>query len=119
MALIPEDNLNETGHEIFPGGNRPAPAPSYVPGTRFAERYEIIKPLGRSAFGVAYQAADLENSRLVTLKVFRHELMTSAREKQRFERFLKLTQDLEHPHIVRILHYGQWNEAYYLVREYI
>src|ERR1700722_13354088 len=42
---------------------------AFPPGSLFANRYEILKPLGEGGMGAVYEARDVEVDRAVALKV--------------------------------------------------
>jgi TolB-like protein/Tfp pilus assembly protein PilF len=71
-----------------------------------ADRYRIECELGRGGMATVYRASDLKHDRLVALKVLHPELGASLGP-DRFEREIKLTARLDHPHILPVLDSGE------------
>ena len=73
-----------------------------APAGLLAEKYEIIKPIGKGKFAVVYRAKRVADGELVALKKIAVDSMDDkAREKCLKE--VRLLQSLEHPNIVRYL----------------
>lgn len=69
-------------------------------------RYVIMDRLGAGGMAVVYRARDLRHERVVALKVLRPEL-TLALGVERFQREIRLTAGLQHPHLVSVLDSGE------------
>ncbi len=82
-------------------------------------QYELYEELGRGGMGTVFRARDLDNGRLVALKVLPPELALNASLLQRFRREVQTMKTLEHPHIVRIFDVGESNHTYYFAMEYM
>ncbi len=87
-----------------------------VPGTVIAERYRITGEIGRGGMAVVYEAADLELSESVALKVFRP---TPQDEEgiNRFRQELKVSRRLVHPNIARLYDIGVHGAQRYISME--
>jgi serine/threonine protein kinase/tetratricopeptide (TPR) repeat protein len=70
------------------------------------DRYLLECELGRGGMATVYLARDLKHDRLVALKVLHPELAASLGP-DRFEREIKLTARLDHPHILPVLDSGK------------
>ncbi len=70
-----------------------------------AGRYRIVRELGRGGMATVYLAEDLRHQRLVALKVLKPEL-AHALGPDRFLREIRLTAQLDHPHILPLLDSG-------------
>lgn len=77
------------------------------PGQVLADRFRIDAPLGEGGIGRVFRAWDLRSSTAVALKVLRPELAREARVRRRFRREARAVGRLVHPHIVRLLAYGE------------
>jgi formylglycine-generating enzyme required for sulfatase activity len=84
-------------------------------------RYRILEQLGQGGMAVVYKAYDTRLERDVALKVIRTEnILPSQSEKflRRFEREAKAQAKFEHPNIVPVHDYGEYEGAPYLVMAY-
>jgi tetratricopeptide (TPR) repeat protein len=80
------------------------PAPSLK--AALAERYAIERELGRGGMATVYLARDLKYDRPVAIKVLRPDLVAGLGP-ERFLREIRLTAQLQHPHILNLLDSGQ------------
>src|SRR5690349_9795433 len=85
----------------------PVNAPAAAVPTRIAERYQVIKPLGRGGMASVYHAADAVTGREVALKQFR----PSDDEKGKavlalFEAEYHSLAQLSHPRMIEVYDYG-------------
>jgi hypothetical protein len=89
----------------------------FEPGTQVG-RYEIQRRLGRGGMGTVYVAHDPVLGRMVAIKVFAGDLdMPDARE--RFSREARAAAALNHPNIVTVYDFGEFNSQPYIVMEYV
>ena len=88
-------------------------------GQLIAGRYEIDSHLGAGGMAVVYRAFDTKLERYISLKVLREELAEDDDFVRRFPVEAMAAAALSHPNIVSIYDYGQDNEIYYIVLEYI
>ena len=70
------------------------------------ERYRIARELGRGGMATVYLADDLRHQRRVALKVLRPELGVML-GRERFQREIRLTAQLQHPGILPIFDSGE------------
>lgn len=90
------------------------------PGTVVDDNFEIEYRLGAGGMGIVYAARDLKLGRKVAIKLMRLERnLGGLREKlpEVFEREAKATAALNHPNIVTLHQFGNWNGILYLVLE--
>jgi hypothetical protein len=81
-------------------------------------RYEIQRRLGRGGMGTVYVAHDPVLGRMVAIKVFAGDLdMPDARE--RFAREARAAAALNHPNIVTVYDFGEYDAQPYIVMEYV
>jgi len=74
-------------------------------GTVFADRYEILAPIGRGGMGTVYRARHLGLRKEVALKVLAPTNVNDA--EARFEREARAIARLDHPSCVRVLDCGR------------
>jgi serine/threonine protein kinase len=83
-----------------------------------SQSYHLEDELGSGGMAVVYLARDRKHDRRVAIKVIRPELLTSIAPK-RFEREVRITARLQHPHIVPLLDSGMAGELPYYVTPYV
>jgi eukaryotic-like serine/threonine-protein kinase len=82
------------------------------------ERYAIDRELGHGGMATVYLARDLKHDRLVAMKVLHPEL-AAAVGPERFLREIRLTAQLQHPHILTLLDSGERDGSLYYVMPYV
>jgi len=75
------------------------------------DRYELQKLLGSGGFGEVRRVFDRKLDRAVALKVLHAEVGASARLRARFFAEIKLTASLQHPGIVAVHDYGEFDDG--------
>lgn len=83
------------------------------------DRYKVIGELGAGGMAVVYRAIDTLLDRSVAIKVIRTEEASQEKFIRRFMREAKTLANLSHSNIVKVLDYGEYEGAPYLVMEYI
>src|SRR5712664_2009791 len=83
-----------------------------------AGRYTIERELGRGGMATVYLARDLKHDRPVALKVLRPEL-AAILGGERFLREIRLTAQLQHPHILTLIDSGEADGFLYYVMPYV
>jgi serine/threonine protein kinase len=94
----------------------PAPSSSIMP--RLGD-YALLEELGVGAQAVVYRALDLRSAQEVALKVPHRHLVETAADAERVLREASLAAGLQHPHVVRVLEYGQQDERCFIAMEYM
>jgi serine/threonine-protein kinase len=79
------------------------PLPAGVP---FADRYVIVRVLGRGGMATVYLADEPKHGRQVAIKVLRPELAAPAGA-ERFQREIGFVARLAHPHVVPLIDSGE------------
>jgi hypothetical protein len=69
-------------------------------------QYELDRELGRGGMATVYLARDVKHDRLIALKVIRPEL-ASVLGTERFQREIRVTARLQHPHILPVHDSGE------------
>jgi eukaryotic-like serine/threonine-protein kinase len=79
----------------------------------------VLEVLGEGGMATVFKAYDTRLERLVAVKVIRSEDDPSGDFLKRFEREARALAHLSHPHIVKILDYGDHQGRPFLVMEYL
>ena len=82
------------------------------------DRYLIERELGRGGMATVYLARDLKHDRLVAVKVLRPDL-AAVLGAERFLREIRLTAQLQHPHILNLLDSGEAAGFLFYVMPYV
>jgi serine/threonine-protein kinase len=113
-----------TGPVMTPGpGAPPASLPGgpIVPGSRFGQRYEVVRHLGRGGMGDVYEVNDTRMNRRVALKTIRPdkdlEPQQAIEMRQRFYREART--GLTHPNVVTVHDVGEDLGMSYIVMEFV
>jgi tetratricopeptide (TPR) repeat protein len=86
------------------------------PGAVVAERFELLREIGRGGFGIVYQARDRALGRLVAFKAVRAGDRAALRE-ERLRREAEAAAMLSHPNVVSVYDAGHAAQGPYLVLE--
>jgi eukaryotic-like serine/threonine-protein kinase len=82
------------------------------------ERYALERELGRGGMATVYLAQDLKHARRVALKVLHPEL-SAILGGERFLREIRVTAQLQHPHILSLIDSGEAAGLFYYVMPYV
>lgn len=85
-------------------------------------RYELERELGRGGMAIVYLARDPELHRVVALKLIRKGAFPDEQMGpmiERFRREARALAKLNHPNIVKVLDYGDYEGSPYLVMDYL
>ncbi len=74
--------------------------------TSLADRYRVEKHIGEGGMATVYLAHDIKHDRQVALKVLRPELAALIGA-ERFLNEIKVTANLQHPHILALFDSGE------------
>src|SRR5512135_1326837 len=86
--------------------------------TRLTDRYRVERELGAGGMATVYLAHDLRHDRRVALKVLRPEL-AAILGGERFLKEIRLTANLQHPHILGLHDSGEADGLIYYVMPYV
>jgi hypothetical protein len=75
-----------------------------------ADRFRVEREVGHGGWGLVYEAHDLRNDRRVAIKLLRSEFAGSVSD-ARFKREIEILSRLDHPHIVALYEWGEFNGA--------
>src|SRR3954470_20727367 len=85
----------------------------------FGHRYEIQSKIARGGMADVYLAKDQLLDRPVALKVLFPELSVDPSFVERFRREAQNAARLSHPNIVSVYDWGEENNTYFIVMEYV
>lgn len=88
------------------------------PGDRIAD-YEIVAPIGSGGMATVYQAYHERLDRHVAIKIMHESFARDETFLERFQREARIVARLEHPHIVPIYDYAEFDKQPYFVMKYI
>ncbi|MDP3766951.1 MAG: protein kinase, partial [Dehalococcoidia bacterium] len=80
--------------------------------------YTILERIGRGGMGVVYRAKK-NTGEVVALKVMRPDLAQNFAFVRRFQREARIAQELDSPHVVRVLDSGGEDDTRYIAMEYV
>ena len=86
-------------------------------GKVLADRYKIIKELGKGGMAVVYEARDLLLDRRVAIKMLREEYVSVTDFVKKFHHEAKAVARISHPNVVSIFDIGENDGYHYLVME--
>lgn len=109
---------NESEHvcsECGPGALLHSPWP--IP-YRLADRYRLVKVLGKGGMGVVFSATDTRLKREVALKVINPEYSRKRSVRARFKQEAQVIASVQNPGVVSVYDFGELdNGAFYIVME--
>jgi serine/threonine-protein kinase len=83
-----------------------------------ADRYRVDRELGQGGMATVYLAEDLKHGRKVAIKVLHPEL-SAILGSERFLAEIKVTANLQHPHILGLIDSGEADGLLYYVMPYV
>ena len=86
-------------------------------GSTLGERYRLLEIIGEGGMGRVYRAAQLATGQPVAVKLLHPEFADVEQVVQRFEREAKVMTQLAHPHIVKVIEFGEWKGRLFLAME--
>lgn len=89
------------------------------PGAVFADRYEVLAPLGEGGMGAVFRVLDRELREEIALKVLHAELEGTPGALERFRREVKLARRVTHPNVARTFDLGSHAGVRYLTMELV
>jgi len=90
-----------------------------VEGLNVAERFRLVRELGRGGMGSVWLAEHTSLDVLCAIKFIDREGQNSPEVRQRFQREAKAAASLRSPHVVQILDHGVWEDVPYIAMEYM
>ena len=90
-----------------------------MPERVYTNRYEIVRHIARGGMAEVYLAHDQLLDRRVALKVLFPEFARDPAFVQRFRREAQSAANLNHPNIVAVFDWGEEDNTYFIVMEYV
>lgn len=81
--------------------------------------YDVQEELGKGGMGVVYKAIHKKLNRVVALKVINPEASMNKAYKERFRQEALALAKLNHPNIVQVYDYGEFNNQLYIALEFV
>jgi eukaryotic-like serine/threonine-protein kinase len=101
-------------------GDLDTDVPDRVLGTTIADKYEVVRLLGRGGMGRVYEARHVTLSRRFAIKLIAPELALNREVLRRFENEAKAAGQLEHPNLVAVTDFGRVADGSpFMVMEYL
>ena len=89
-------------------------------GERIADRYELVKEIGRGGFGVVYRAVQVGLNETVAVKILLPHVIDSDDIVGRFQQEVEVAKSLRHPNSIRIIDASQTSQGLpYYVMEFV
>jgi pimeloyl-ACP methyl ester carboxylesterase/predicted Ser/Thr protein kinase len=107
-----------TSPSVAPGGALPGGDHQAVLAAALKGRYEIEGELGAGGMALVYRARDIRHERQVAIKVLRPDL-AAAIGAERFFNEIRVTANLQHPHILSLFDSGSAGSLLYYVMPFI
>lgn len=89
------------------------------PGTRFADRYEIIRKIGEGGMGVVYMARDTSTEEEIVLKLVHPDLVTGEGAMAHLLSEGLIARQIRHPNIVAVYDVAQFEGQPYFTMEMV
>ena len=87
------------------------------PGHIIANRYRVLRVLGRGGMGVVSEVESIDDGEHFAIKFLREDVESDMQPNARFLREAKLALRLQSPHACRVLSIGEWELGPYIVME--
>ena len=88
-------------------------------GKRLDGRYEIHEIIGVGGMAVVYKAYDIQENKIVAVKILKEEFGSNSEFLRRFQNESKVISVLSHPNIVKVFDVSFGDNFQYIVMEYI
>src|SRR5580765_1383739 len=82
-------------------------------------RYKITQVMASGSMGAVYKAERVPVGKLVAIKFLHASIAKDSEFQARFERETRVASKLAHPNCVSMVDFGVWENAPYLVMEYV
>jgi serine/threonine protein kinase len=90
-----------------------------APGRVVAERYEIVRPLGKGGMGMVFEARDTVLDETVALKVLRTDVVSTPELARRFRQEIKLARKVRHKNVCGIHEYGEDGALHFIAMDLV
>ncbi len=91
-----------------------------VPGSTFANRYEVKEILGQGGMGTVFRANDRELGENIAIKTLKKEFLEQdPTALERFRSEIRLARRISHRNVVRTHDIGEFSGVYFITMEYV
>ncbi len=91
-----------------------------VPGSVFANRYDVKEILGQGGMGTVFKAVDRELNEVIAIKTLKQDfLMQDPTALDRFKSEIRLARRISHRNVVRTHDLGERDGVYFITMEYV
>src|SRR5262245_48843790 len=108
--------------ELAPPDAPEAPIESFElpsPGDRIADRFTIVRLLGRGGMGYVFEATDEDLGIQVALKILRPELTESEEQVRHLRREILAGRKIAHPNVCRVFDLGKTDRLHFITMELV
>jgi serine/threonine protein kinase len=98
---------------------RPASNERLAPGSRFAERYEVVREIGAGGMGVVYLATDTHTGLELVLKLIHPALVGGEDAVKRLMAEGLTARQIRHPKVVAVYDVARYHDQPYFTMEYV
>lgn len=88
------------------------------PELRAIRGYDLLKELGHGGMGAVYLARHQDTGKMAAIKMMLPQVAADDRAVELFQREIRNTMALSHPHIVQLLDHGYAQATFFMVLEY-
>src|SRR5580692_11105004 len=83
------------------------------------ERYKLVEVMASGSMGTVYKAERVPIGKLVAVKFLHATFANDSEFQARFERETRVMSKLAHPNCVSVVDFGMWEDAPYLVMDFV
>ena len=81
--------------------------------------FTLVEQIGEGGMGAVFKALDNNLNRYVALKILKKEISANAEEQEKLAKEARLTAAINHPHVVKVFHFGRDHGQFYLAMELV
>lgn len=79
----------------------------------------LLEQVGEGGMGAVFKAHDMNLNRYVALKILKKEISANEEEQAKLAKEARLTAAVNHPHVVKVFHFGRDHGQFYLAMELV
>lgn len=81
--------------------------------------FTLVEKVGEGGMGSVYKALDNNLNRYVALKILKKEISANEEEQAKLAKEARITAAVNHPHVVKVYHFGRDHGQFYLAMELV
>lgn len=81
--------------------------------------FTLLEQVGEGGMGAVFKALDNNLNRYVALKILKKEISSNEEEQAKLAKEARLTASVNHPHVVKVFHFGRDHGQFYLAMELV